>query len=41
MKGTTEIPFEIKKIDDANYEHLTFLATYVVPLISFDFSEGR
>ncbi|WP_151789884.1 anti-phage protein KwaA [Acinetobacter seifertii] len=41
LKGTTEIPFEIKKIDDANYEHLTFLATYVVPLISFDFSEGR
>ncbi|BFM34502.1 anti-phage protein KwaA [Acinetobacter radioresistens] len=41
LKGTTEIPFEIRKIDDANYEHLTFLATYVVPLISFNFSEGR
>lgn len=41
LKGATEIPFEIKKIEGVNYEHLTFLATYVVPLISFDFSSGR
>lgn len=41
LKGTTNIPFEIKKIQSVNYEHLTFLATYVVPLISFDFSSGR
>lgn len=41
LKGTTEIPFKITKIEDASYEHLTFLATYVVPLISFDFSQGR
>ncbi|AMN45519.1 membrane protein [Steroidobacter denitrificans] len=41
LKGATEIPFEIRKIEDINYEHLTFLATYVVPLISFDFGSRR
>lgn len=41
LKGATDIPFEIKKIEGVNYEHLTFLATYVVPLISFDFGSGR
>lgn len=41
LKGTNEIPFEIKKLENINYEHLTFLATYVVPLISFDFGNGR
>lgn len=41
LKGATDIPFEIKKIEGINYEHLTFLATYVVPLISFDFESDR
>lgn len=41
LKGGTEIPFEIIKLEDINYEHLTFLATYVVPLISFNFGNGR
>ena len=41
LKGATDIPFQIKKIEGINYEHLTFLATYVVPLISFDFGSGR
>ena len=41
LKGATDIPFEIKKIESLKYEHLTFLATYVVPLISFDFGSGR
>ena len=41
LKGTQEIPFEITKIESINYEHLTFLATYVVPLISFDFDSLR
>jgi len=41
LKGATDIPFEIKKIEGINYEHLTFLATYVVPLISFDFDSSR
>lgn len=41
LRGATDIPFEIKKIEGINYEHLTFLATYVVPLISFDFGSVR
>lgn len=41
LKGATELPFEIKKIESVNFEHLTFLATYVVPLISFDFGSNR
>lgn len=41
LRGATDIPFEIKKIKGVNYEHLTFLATYVVPLISFDFGSTR
>lgn len=41
LKGATDVPFEIKKLESINYEHLTFLATYVVPLISFDFGNGR
>jgi hypothetical protein len=41
LHGATDIPFEIKKIESISYEHLTFLATYVIPLISFDFGSGR
>lgn len=41
LKGASELPFEIKTLENINYEHLTFLATYVVPLISFDFGSGR
>lgn len=41
LNGATELPFEIKKIEGANYEHLTFLATYIVPLVSFDFESNR
>lgn len=41
IKASPELPFEIKKLEGINYEHLTFLATYVVPLISFDFGSGR
>jgi len=41
LEGAADIPFEITHIEDINYEHLTFLATYVVPLISFDFGNAR
>tara|TARA_R110001592_G_scaffold336934_1_gene622693 strand:- start:1955 stop:2539 length:585 start_codon:yes stop_codon:yes gene_type:complete len=41
LNGATDIPFEVTKVEGINYEHLTFLATYVVPLISFDFGSGR
>lgn len=41
LKGATDIPFEVTKVEGINYEHLTFLATYVIPLISFQFSSTR
>lgn len=41
LKGATDIPFVIKKIESINYEHLTFLATYIIPLISFEFDNIR
>ncbi|UTJ07110.1 anti-phage protein KwaA [Arcobacter roscoffensis] len=41
LKGTTSIPFEVTKVESINYEHLTFLATYIIPLISFDFGSIR
>ena len=39
IKGSHETPFQIKKIETINYEHLTFLATYIIPLISIDFEK--
>lgn len=41
LKGAPELPFKIQKIDSINYEHLTFLATYVIPLVTFDFESTR
>ncbi|MDI3360077.1 anti-phage protein KwaA [Lelliottia sp. V89_10] len=41
IKQSTEIPFEVVKIEGINYEHLTFLATYVIPLITFDFEKTK
>lgn len=41
LKGATDIPFTVTKVEGINYEHLTFLATYVIPLISFEFSSTR
>lgn len=41
LKGATDIPFQVTKVEGINYEHLTFLATYVIPLISFEFSSTR
>lgn len=41
LNSSHNIPFQVTKVESINYEHLTFLATYVVPLISFDFDSGR
>ncbi|EOZ9397062.1 MULTISPECIES: anti-phage protein KwaA [Enterobacteriaceae] len=38
---TVELPLKIIKIEKINYEHLTFLATYIIPLITFDFEKER
>lgn len=36
VKGAKSLPDRIKNVDNLNWEHLTFLVTYVVPLLSFD-----
>jgi hypothetical protein len=41
LKGSTNLPFTIDKIESVNYEHLTFLATYIIPLICFDLGSFR
>lgn len=41
LKSSTNMPFKIDKIENINYEHLTFLTTYIVPLVCFNFAEFR
>lgn len=41
IKGSTNIPFKLVKVESINYEHLTFLATYIIPLVTFDFESTR
>lgn len=41
VNRSIELPLTIKKIEKINYEHLTFLATYIIPLITFDFEKER
>ena len=40
-KGVMNPPFTIKKINNANYEYLTFLTTVIIPLICIDLSNIR
>ncbi|GIZ14020.1 anti-phage protein KwaA [Capnocytophaga catalasegens] len=41
FKNNGDLPETIDKIENVNWENLTFLATYIIPLLSFDFDEGR
>lgn len=41
LKGAPEFPFKIDKIENIDYEHLTFLTTYIVPLVCFNFASIR
>jgi len=40
LKGSAKLPKIIKKIEDQNYEHLTFLTTYIIPFLRVKL-EGR
>ena len=40
-RGATNPPYKIKTIKNENYEYLTFLTTYVIPLICIDLSNLR
>lgn len=41
MAGSVSLPEKIKSIEDYNYEHLTFLTTYIIPLICFNLESWR
>jgi hypothetical protein len=36
LDGATNLPVQVTKIENFNYESVTFLATYIVPLVCFD-----
>lgn len=39
--GNHALPEKISKIENVNWEHLTFLTTYVIPFVTFNFKEER
>lgn len=41
LNDAMNMPFTINKIESINYEHLTFLTTYIVPLVCFNFDNLR
>lgn len=41
IKGSLDLPKKIKKIKNLNYEHLTFLTTYIIPFICFELDDIR
>lgn len=41
LKGSTHMPFKIIEIENIEYEHLTFLTTYIIPLVCFNFFSIR
>ena len=41
LKGSRELSFQITEIENINYEHITFLTTYIIPLVCFKFDDLR
>ncbi len=41
ISGTPELSFVITEIENINYEHLTFLTTYIIPFVCFQFNNLR
>ena len=41
FKGTAPLQIKVEEIKNVNYEHITFLTTYIIPLLSFDISNLR
>lgn len=41
ISGSKKLPSEVTEVEDYNYEHLTFLTTYIIPLICFDLTSTR
>lgn len=41
LSGSQQNHIKIRKIESKDYEHLTFLSTYIIPLIAFDLTKTR
>lgn len=41
IAGSHSIPVRASSVEDMSYEHLTFLTTYIIPLISFNLASER
>lgn len=41
ISGSKSLPVKVDSIEDMNYEHLTFLTTYIIPLICFNLTSER
>ena len=41
ISGSGSLPVQISDVEDINYEHLTFLTTYIIPLICFNLTSTR
>lgn len=41
IQGSGSIPVSVSSVEDVNYEHLTFLTTYIIPLICFNLTSVR
>ena len=41
FKGTAPLQIKVEKIKNVNYEHITFLTTYIIPLLSFSINKSR
>lgn len=41
FKGTPQLPVRILEIENIDFEHLTFLTTYIIPLVGIDIRELR
>jgi len=41
LDGSVSSSFKVRHIANKNYEHLTFLTTYIIPLICFDLESSR
>lgn len=39
--GTASLQIKVDKIKNVNYQHITFLTTYIIPLLSLDISKLR
>jgi hypothetical protein len=41
FRGTAPLQINVQNVENVNYEHITFLTTYIIPLLSFDISNIR